>query len=302
MRKVLSVALLVGTGLGAPACGGSTQAGGHLFIVGGGEQTPELVTRFVELAGGPGRARIAVLPMASSEPDTSGAEKAAELRGLGAEVTVVILTRAEAEDSAQVHRLDGMTGIWFTGGDQVPLARILRGTPVLAAMRQRLAAGAVIGGTSAGAAVMSDSMLTGNQRRPDSLGYYGDEFPEIARGAIEVVPGLGFLPGTIVDQHFIRRERANRLLAAVLERPSLIGVGIDEGTAVEVVPDGPWRVIGRSSVGVYDARRAGRSAPDAALGGTDIRLHVLPPGSTFDPRAGRARLPAAGAAADPRSP
>src|SRR6185312_8299591 len=89
-----------------------------------------------------------------------------------------------------------------------------------------------------------------------TLGYYGDEFPTIARGVIEVVPGLGFFPGVIVDQHFIRRERLNRLLAAVLERPTLLGIGIDESTALEVGPDGIWTVRGASSVVVIDARRA----------------------------------------------
>ena len=278
------------------------QARGHLLIVGGGSQPDSLVTRFVALAGGPGRARIAVVPMASDEPLATGEEKAEQLREFGAVATVLNLSRAEAADSTVVGRLEGITGIWFTGGDQVPLAAVLGGTPALAAMRRRYREGAVVGGTSAGAAIMGDSMLTGNQRRPDSLGYYGDEYPEIARRTIEVVPGLGFLPAAIVDQHFLRRERQNRLLAVILERPRFLGVGIDEGTALEVDPDGRWRVLGRSSVVVYDARRAGQGAPDGALGGTDIRLHVLPPGSTFDPRTGRGHLPGAATVAGSRGP
>ena len=89
------------------------------------------------------------------------------------------------------------------------------------AIHARYEAGAVVGGTSAGAAIMSDSMITGDQTPPgDTTGYYGDEYPAIERHRIEVVPGLGFLPGAIVDQHFIRRERHNRLLSAVLERPA----------------------------------------------------------------------------------
>ncbi|HXE81788.1 MAG TPA: hypothetical protein VN513_00500, partial [Gemmatimonadales bacterium] len=135
-----------------------------------------------------------------------------------------------------------------------------------------------------GAAVLSDSMLTGNQHPPgDTLGYYGDEFPTIARGVIEVVPGLGFFPGVIVDQHFIRRERLNRLLAAVLERPTLLGIGIDESTALEVGPDGIWTVRGASSVVVIDARRARVASAARPLAATDIRLHVLSPGAKFKP-------------------
>jgi cyanophycinase len=265
---------------------------GHLLIVGGGEQSDDLVRRFIDLAGGAAKARIAVIPMASDEPQATGDEKAEELRQFGAEATVVILTRAEAEDPASRARFDGMTGVWFCGGDQVPLARVLYDTPALAAIRARLAAGAVIGGTSAGAAIMSDSMLTGNQRRPDSLGYYGDEYPAIARGTIEVVRGLGFLHGAIVDQHFIRRERHNRLLSVVLERPSLIGVGIDEGTALEIGSDGVWHVVGASAVVVYDARQALTTKMGAPLlGASGIRLQILPAGSRFDPRSGRARLP-----------
>lgn len=265
---------------------------GRLFIVGGGESPPELARRFVELAGGPGRARLAVLPMASAEPESSGVEKVAELTALGASAYVLLLTRAQAFDSARAAALDSTTGIWFTGGDQTRLTAILSGTNVLAAILRRYRAGAVVGGTSAGATIMSDSMLTGNQRRPDSLGYYGDEFPVIARRTIEVVPGLGFLPGAIVDQHFLRRERHNRLLSAVLERPALLGLGIDEGTAVEVEPDGTWHVLGRSSALVIDARSARVTGADArVLGATGLLLHLLPAGGVFDPRVGRADLP-----------
>jgi cyanophycinase len=272
--------------------GVAAQSRGHLLIVGGGEQPPSLVQRFVELAGGPGRARIAVIPMASEEAQATGDEKAQELRDYGAEAVVVNLSRGEAEDSASVHRLDSITGVWFTGGDQTRLTPILLGTPFLAAIRARYRTGAVLGGTSAGAAIMTDSMITGNQRRPDSLGYYGDEYPAIARSTIEIQPGFGFLTGAIVDQHFIRRERHNRLLSAVLERPTLVGVGIDEGTALEVGPDGRWRVEGASAVVVYDAREAHITAAGAeTLGAVGIRVQLLPAGSSYDPRSGRAVLP-----------
>lgn len=267
---------------------------GHLLIVGGGRQPPELVARFVELAGGAGRARIAVLPMASGEPEASGREKADELRGLGADVFVMQLTREQAMTDSAARLLEGATGIWFTGGDQSRVTPVLRGSPVLEAIRARWRAGAVVGGTSAGAAVMPDSMLTGNQFRAgeDTAGYYGDEFTDVARRTIQVAPGLGFLPGTIIDQHFIRRERHNRLLAVTLERPSLIGVGIDESTAIEVGPDGRWTVRGSGAVVIYDARRA-RITPAAApvLGTSGVRMHLLPPGAVFDPRSGSARLP-----------
>ena len=266
---------------------------GSLVIVGGGSRSTAMMRRFVELAGGAGRARVAVVPMASSEAEATGTEVAAELDSLGARSFVFLVNRAQADDPAAAGRLDSATGIWFTGGDQGLLTDAIAGTASLRAMHRRYRDGAVIGGTSAGAAIMSDSMITGNQMPPgDTLGYYGDEFPAIARRRIQVVPGLGFLPEAIVDQHFIRRERHNRLMSAVLERPSLIGVGIDESTALEVGPDGRWRVLGESEVIVYDARRARVPVLGGArLGATDLRVHLLPPGSTYDPKSGRGTIP-----------
>jgi cyanophycinase len=268
------------------------QPRGHLFIVGGGTQPDSLVARFVELAGGRGHARIAVVPMASGDAQASGDEKAAQLREFGADAFVLLLTRAQAESATTARRLDDVTGVWFTGGDQTLLAPILRGTPTLAAMKARYRAGAVVGGTSAGAAVMSDSMLTGNQHPAgDTLGYYGDEFPTIARGVIDVAPGLGFVSGVILDQHFVRRERNNRLFAAVLERPTLLGAGIDESTALEIGPDGTWTVRGLGAVVLYDARAAHLTPSGRALGASDVRVHLLPAGSSVDPRRGRVSLP-----------
>lgn len=276
-----------------PALRPAPAAGGHLLIVGGGEQPPELVSHFVELAGGSGKAKIAVVPMASSEPVETGKEKADELVGLGARVVVLNLNHDEAMSDSVAHLLDDVTGVWFTGGDQTRLTPVLLGTPALRAIQAVRERGGVIGGTSAGAAIMSDSMITGNQYRPgvDSVGYYDDEFPTIGRRTIEVVPGLGFLHGAIVDQHFIRRERHNRLLSVVLERPTLVGVGIDESTALEVEPDGRWEVRGAGSVMVYDARHA-RITPAGAplLGASGIQVAVLPTGSRFDPQSGTAVL------------
>lgn len=298
-RGSAAMILLAAMAACAPAAGSAVTPApegvrGHLLIVGGGRQPPELVARFVELAGGPGRARIAVLPMASGEPEASGREKAEELRGLGAETFVLQLTREQAMTDSAARLLDGVTGVWFTGGDQSRVTPVLLGSNVLRAIRDRWREGAVVGGTSAGAAVMPDSMLTGNQFRPgvDTAGYHGDEFPDVSRGTIQVAAGLGFLPGTIIDQHFIRRERHNRLLATVLERPALIGVGVDESTAVEVGPDGRWTVRGSGAVVIYDARRARITwAGAAVLGAAEVRMHLLPPGGVYDPRAGAARLP-----------
>lgn len=278
---------------GASPAAGAAGAGGHLLIVGGGRQPDELVQRFVDLAGGAGRARIAVIPMASSQPDESGRGKAEQLREFGADAFALVITRADADRDSVVRLLDGVTGVWFNGGDQSRLMTVLEGSRLLGAIRERYQQGAVIGGTSAGAAVMSDSMITGSQRLADedTIGYHGDNFPSVARATIEVVPGLAFLPGTLVDQHFLRRERHNRLLSATLERPSMLGVGIDESTALLVRPDGGWEVVGASAVVIYDARDATVTPALAPqLGASSIRMHLLPAGSTFNPATGSASL------------
>jgi cyanophycinase len=270
----------------------SARPAGTLFIVGGGTQPKPLVEHFVALAGGPGKARIAIFPMAS-EVASTGPEKADELKGLGADAFVLDLTREQADADSVVRLIQGATGIWFPGGDQSRLTKALAGSAALRAIHARYQAGAVVGGTSAGAAIMSDSMLTGNQLRPDgTLDTAGTGYPRVARHSIEIVPGLGFLHGAVVDQHFLRRQRANRLMSVVLERPTLLGVGIDEGTALRVDPDGRWTIEGASAAIVYDAREAAVTPTSAPrLGATGLRVHVLPAGSTFDPRTGRAALP-----------
>jgi cyanophycinase len=262
--------------------------------VGGGSQPRDLVVQFVDLAGGPGKARIAILPMASEASAESGREKAEELRGLGADAFVLDLTRAQADADSAVRLVNSATGIWFPGGDQSRLVAHLQGSAVLRAIHQRYRNGAVVGGTSAGAAIMSDSMITGNQCWPGMTTAVdsGGSYKRIARNAIEIVPGLGFLHNAIVDQHFIKRQRENRLISVVLERPSFIGVGIDEGTALRVDPDGKWTVLGASGAIVFDARDARITPPGAPrLGVLGMHVSVLPAGSTFDPRTGQATLP-----------
>jgi cyanophycinase len=252
-----------------------------------------MMRRFVDLAGGAGVARIAVIPLASGEPPDSSAYLVAEFRALGADAVLLDITRANADSPALSAVTDSSTGVWFGGGDQIRITSAILGTRFHTALLRRYRQGAVIGGTSAGAAIMSDSMLTGRQRPPgDTLGYYGDTFSHVARSSIEIVPGLGFLPGTIIDQHFIRRERHNRLLGAVLERPSMVGIGIDEATAVIVKPNGEMEVFGRSAAAIYDARRAHVTPPGKGpLGASEVRVHLVSPGGTFNLRTGRVALP-----------
>jgi len=282
----------------APAAPSRAAAAGHLLIVGGGPLPDAIEKRFVELAGGPGKARIVVFPMASSDPD-AGKEITKDFQGLGAQAERIVLDRAAATEEA-ARKLDGVTGIWFGGGDQALLTKALQGTPVERAIHERYRAGAVVGGTSAGAAVMSTPMITGDEKHPGGKRPPKDPndsasaFMTIARDNIITQEGFALLPGAIVDQHFVRRRRLNRLISAVLEHPELVGVGIDESTALEVGPDGKWKVMGESAAVVLDARKASITGADApVLGATGIQMKVLPAGSVYDPGSGRAALPAA---------
>ncbi len=293
---IVAVAVACATATPGPAAAPPAAAPrGFLLIVGGGPIPDAILERFVALAGGRGRARIVIFPMASEYPD-AGLELAGDFRKLGAEADRIVLSREQADAEESAKRLDGVTGIWFGGGDQAKLTAALAGTRVEAAIHERYRDGAVVGGTSAGAAVMSTPMITGDERRPggdrppakDS----SDAFMTIARDDVVTIDGFGLLPGVIVDQHHVRRRRNNRLLSVVLEHPDLVGIGIDESTALEVGPAGPWRVLGASAAVVYDARGARITPPTAAtLGATGVKLSVLPAGSTYDLATGAVALP-----------
>jgi cyanophycinase len=263
---------------------------GTLFIVGGGPQPPALVKHFVELAGGE-HARIVVFGMASSDGVTTGVEKAQELHSYGADAFNLFITPAEANTDSVIGKLATITGVWFSGGDQVKLMAALRGTRVDSLIHAKYEAGAVIACTSAGAAVMSTPMITGDERwrggdRPPTDS--NDIFMTVARGNIVTAQGFGLISGAVVDQHFIRRRRNNRLLSVVLEGPLHLGVGIDESTALVVHPDGKWTVEGASAAIVYDARHAQINESDSrVLGAAGVIVDVLPAGSTFDPATGR---------------
>lgn len=262
---------------------------GNLIIVGGGDTPTAVQERFVALAGGSGKARIAVFPMASTESDEEAGEVMADFKLLGAEVQVFHFDRSKAAEKSLSKSLQGFSGYWFTGGDQTRLANTLLGTRALATLERRYREGAVIGGTSAGAAVMSLAMLTGNRNAPEGVDD-ADSLP-IAHGTFEISQGFGFLPGVIVDQHFLQRARYNRLLSAVLDQPQLIGLGIDEGTAVLVRPDGRWEVLGASYVKIFDARWADvTTGSNPRAGASGIRMHLLSAHGVFDPKTGMAML------------
>jgi len=253
-----------------------------LVIIGGAEDKigPCIILReLVRLAGG-GRARVATLPLASSYSDLVGARYAALFSQLGAAetFTVDLLASGAVATADTLGALERATAVFFTGGDQRRITRVLSGSPAALFLQQRLSKGLVLGGTSAGAAAMSCSMLS------EERGPLGSE-----RRWIEQSNGLGFLPGAIVDQHFTERCRLKRLRWAVARQPEHLGLGIDENTAV-VVQGETFDVLGSGSVTVVDASGS-RLADSGSFvnfdehpADYDDSLHILTPGQRFDLR------------------
>lgn len=263
---------------------------GSLIIVGGGDTPASVQDRFVSLAGGEEKARIAIFPMASLQSDEEAREVLADFRKLGAEAQVVSIGLDDVNNASFAKQMEAFSGYWFSGGDQSRLANLLVGTKVLETIDRRYREGAVIGGTSAGASVMTSLMLTGRWRKAKNA--EEEEVLNIARGMKEVASGFGIFKGAIVDQHFMHRARYNRLISAVLDHPELIGVGIDEETALLVRPDGVWEAVGNYYVKIFDARRARIINDEGPMAkASDIRMHVLPEGGTFDPKKRKIAFP-----------
>ena len=251
---------------------------GALVLVGGAEdRTGEarVLAEFVRLAGG-ARAKLLVATVATELPAEVGGDYVTAFRRLGCKEAkpLDIPDRAKAADPATAAKLDAATGVFFTGGNQLRITNLIGGTPVDAALHRRRAEGLTIGGTSAGAAMMSGTMIVGgaNEAAPRA-------------GVVEVGPGIDLLRGVMVDQHFTRRGRTGRLLAALARYPHLLGVGIDEDTGL-VAEGGEFRVVGSGAVTVLDLATAiGSNALELAtgrhLGLCDVRMHLLPEGYRF---------------------
>lgn len=265
---------------------------GHLILVGGGDKPLAAMQKFVELAGGK-TAPIVVVPTASEAEDTADYYKKLFLdeHGVSDVVVLPIRTREDADRPELVAATRRARGVFFSGGDQTRILKALAGSAVLGAMREVFARGGVIGGTSAGTACQSEKMITGE-----------GNFKVIEAGSVELWEGLGFLPDhVVVDQHFIARQRQNRLISVILAHPEHLGVGVDEDTAIWVRPDQTFDVIGASSVMIFDARGAAtrgvsQEGERALLGIHGMRMHILLPGESFDLKA-RTPLPAPNAAA-----
>lgn len=252
---------------------------GQLVIIGGAEDKKEdckILREFVRLAGGP-HARIVVITVATELPLAVGAEYIEVFDRLGVEDvrTFDVSHRENANAKSAVKAIEKATGVFFTGGDQVRITNLLGGTKIDTVLHSRHLEGMVLGGTSAGASMMSTTMII--EGLPETN-------PRI--GIVEMAPGMEFIPGVVIDQHFAQRGRLGRLLSAVAQYPHHLGLGIDENTAV-VVQDQLFEVIGNGAVTIIDAGAlifsnvTGLSNnDDLALCG--VNLHILPSSYQFD--------------------
>ncbi|MCX6137919.1 MAG: cyanophycinase [Ignavibacteriales bacterium] len=259
----------------------AAQPKGHLVIIGGGSRTKEIMRTFVQLSGGTSGS-VVVFPMASGDAAGVGKQQAAEIASGGVKHCVSLnVTREQANTDSVLRLLDNVTGVFFSGGDQSKLTAALKGTRVEQRLHEIYESGGTLGGTSAGAAVMSEIMITGTELlNKDTVNAY----TSIKKNNIQTAQGFAFVTSAIVDQHFVRRKRHNRLLSLALEHPLLLCVGIDESTAIIVNPDNTFTVAGESVVSVYDASRATNISlnKNGMLSGSPVALHILQAGETFD--------------------
>jgi cyanophycinase len=255
------------------------QTRGYVIPIGGAEErtgSMRVLRRFVKLCGGR-KSRIVIIPTASSLEDTG--DRYIEIFnkiGVADAVSLPIAERADAERAEYIEQLDSASGIFITGGNQLRLSTILGGTQVAVKIRRLNAAGVHVAGTSAGAAIMPEHMIAGG-----SMGL------SARADGVNLAPGLGLTNAVIIDQHFSQRDRLGRLLAAVSYNPFLLGVGIDEDTAMFIGPDHSFEVEGSGTVTIIDPEHLSYSSMDRArknesLSLLDLKLHILSKGCRFD--------------------
>jgi cyanophycinase len=252
---------------------------GWIVPVGGAEDKEQdrlILRRFIEVAGG-SVARIAVIPTASRLPDT-GPRYEAIFRDLGAMQvrSLPFERRADAEREDLLDLLDQATGVFLTGGNQLQLSTILGGTNVARAIRRLNARGVAVGGTSAGAAILSEHMIA-----------FGQSGPTPKAGLASLAPGFGMTNRVVIDQHFRQRDRLGRLLSVLAYNPFAVGIGLDEDTAAFIDPSDVLHVEGAGAITIVDVSRLGHSSMGTAKSGqslclTGIQMHILTRGGSFN--------------------
>lgn len=254
-------------------------AKGHLIIIGGAEdkkgdsiilkQAPQMLED---------KDILTVLTTATEQPQETGAVYKEVFERIGVKNVEIlnINTRDDADDPVMCEVIKKSKCIFMTGGDQLRLTSILGGTTAYQEIKKLYYIGGIIMGTSAGASVMSSTMVVeGNDNQP------------ARKCTLKMAPGLGFFEGAIIDQHFDQRGRFGRLLCGVAENPDVLGIGIDEDTAIKVFPDMHFEVIGTNAVTILDGKTIKSSNvselnPNEILAISGVTVHALPQGYGYN--------------------
>lgn len=252
---------------------------GQLVIIGGAEDKEgecKILREFVRRAGGL-QARIAVMTVATGLPGEVGSTYIDVFERLGVESVKVVDTarREDASDPQALERVQEATGVFFTGGNQARILELVKDTELDEVLHKRFAEGAVIAGTSAGAAMMPDMMIL-----------EGESETNPRMEVVSMDRGMGFLPNVVIDQHFAQRGRLGRLLSALAQQPANLGFGIDENTAI-AINGKDLEVIGEGAVTIVDVanithNNADQLLKDEPLALCNATLHILPHGYRFD--------------------
>lgn len=250
-----------------------------LIAIGGGNiaEAGTIVDEFLGLLKDKSDPRITVMTIATNEPEAAGKKYDSLFRSRGINhVNIVdISERNDSFSEAALKRIDKADALFFTGGNQLNVTSLLGGTPLHNLIHEKVEDGFIIAGTSAGATMMSNSMIVSGR---------SDDAPKV--GCVEIAPGMDLVSETIIDTHFSQRGRHGRLLTAIAHYPQDLGIGIDEQTAI-VVRGNRFRVIGEGVVTVMDGSRMKHSNlayrdEGEPLGLFDVCTHILPEGYKYD--------------------
>ncbi len=251
----------------------SVFAKGNLLLIGGGNRSQEILKEMVKLANG----NILIVPLASSIPAEVAASAKSQLETVGAtSVSVFSCSTENVDREICLTEIKNARLVYFTGGSQNQLFSAFKNSQALRILRARHSKNLHLAGTSAGTAIMSEIMITGNPLPPYT------QLQGVKPQMVEIAKGFGFVKSFILDQHFLKRSRQDRLLSAVLDSDVRVGVGIDESTAILINEDESFRVIGDSLVMVIDARKANVSVDsDGRYNYQNVSTRLLAPGSSF---------------------
>jgi len=255
--------------------------GGHLLVIGGAEDKyneRRILRKFLELAGGDA-AEVLIVPVASDYPEFAADVYTQAFRNLGVANPRVLraTSRQDVVGTAAADLLDGVTGVFISGGDQMRLVSILGGTEFAARLRKLVReTPIVLAGTSAGAAGMSTSMIV-----------RGEALPHPQKNSVRLSPGLGFLKNIIIDQHFTERGRISRLITAVSYNPYNLGIGVDENTAIILNGNGVLEVFGAGAATIVDGSQItyneiAEVADTESFSVCGVQLHILRDGLLYD--------------------